>query len=183
MTVYDPQRPGLGALDADPDTGGAGQAPLSTLEELQAALTQAEVAADEEFLPLELFSPGEVIRLTCSTDLDQKDLKRLQLAALPLEARRKRIPDLKKLSEVAMYAGIIGEQTLTIAIRQSDGTYKDLPGGFDDPATLTAFGAAEPSVAVRRVFVKDAYVLNAGAELMEACGYGERKPGEEGDPT
>ena len=182
MTVYDPQRPHVGTLDADPDTG-ADQAPLSTLEELQAALEQAELAAEEEFPPLDLFSPGEVIRLTCSTDLDQKDLKQLQLAAIPLEARRKRIPDLKKLNEVTMYAGIIGKQTLTIAIKRPDGSYRILPGGFDDPATLTAFGAAETSVAVKRIFVKDAYVLNAGAELMEACGYGERKPGEEGDPT
>lgn len=156
--------------------------PVSSLDELRAAVEQAEQIAEVEFRPLELFGPGRIIRLTCSTELEQSDWKNIQLASMPLAYRKKRIPDPRKINEPEAYATLIGKQTTEIAIRQADGSYRQADGAFDDPKLLAAFGAAEATVAVRRVFVNDAYLLHAGQELIEACGFGERRPGDE-DPT
>jgi hypothetical protein len=180
--VYDPA--GVGYADEPPADDPAPAPVLSSLDDLRLALDQVAEVADQDFPDFELYSPGEVIRVTCSTDLDQQDLKRLQFAAMPLAARRKRIPDLKKLDEVELFAGLIGEQANEIALRQEDGTYKPLAGGLDSPAVLAAFGAAEAAVAVRRIFVKDVFVIRAGEALLERCGYGESRPGEgDADPT
>lgn len=162
----------------------AAPAAMSSLDDLRLALDQVSDVADQDFPDFELYSPGEVIRLTCSTDLPQADLKRIQLAALPLAARRKRIPDLKKLDEVTMFAGLIGEQVTEIALLQDDGSYRPLAGGFESPTVLAAFEAAEAAVAVRRIFAKDVFLLRAGEALLDRCGYGESRPGEsDTDPT
>ena len=182
--VYNPA--GVGFTDEQPSrpTVDVEPAALSSLDDLRLALEQVDEVAEHDFPDFELYSPGEVIRVTCSTDLAQPDLKRIQLAALPLAARRKRIPDLKKLDEVSMFAGLIGEQATEIALRQPDGTYRPLAGGLDSPTVLAAFGAAEASVAVQRIFVKDVFLLRAGEALLDRCGYGESKPGEsDADPT
>jgi hypothetical protein len=183
QNVYDATT--YGYADGPPaDEATEAPAAMSSLDDLRLALDQVSEVADQDFPDFELFSPGDVIRLTCSTDLAQPDLKRIQLAALPLAARRKRIPDLKKLDEVTMYAGLIGEQVTEIALKQPDGSYRPLAGGFDSPTVLAAFGAAEPAVAVQRIFVKDVFLLRAGEALLDRCGYGESKPGEsDADPT
>jgi hypothetical protein len=162
---------------------------MSTLDDLRAALVEVDEVAEQEFVPHELFSPGEVIRVLCSTDLDQAELKRLQLAAIPRASRggKRGMPDVRKMDEALAFANIIGRQATEVALRQADGSYRplavadDAEGPFDDPLILAAFTAAEAGAAVRRIFVKDAYLIRAGGELVEACGYGERRPGESGD--
>lgn len=185
MTTYDPGFTHQ-TRDAEPDTAPTvpqpdEDAPLSTLDELQVALAQSDVAAEKEFEDHVLFGPGKVIRLTCSTDLDQADLKADQMAAIPRAYRRKRMPDATKMDEAEAFARVIGRQTLEIAILRG-GVYRPLDGTFDNPTVLAAFGAAEAHVAVRRIFAKDAFLMHAGEELIEACGYGEIRPGE-ADPT
>jgi hypothetical protein len=159
-----------------------GHAPLSSLDDLRLALEQSDAVAQQEFEDYILFGPGKVIRLTCSTDLAQHDLKSDQLAAIPRAYRRKRMPDATKMNEAEALGRVIGRQTLEIALRQADGSYRAMPGTFADANILTAFGAAEVHVAVGRVFANDAYLIRAGEELLEACGYGETRPGD-GGPT
>jgi hypothetical protein len=184
VTTYDPGFTHQ-TRDVEDPAPGVEQAdraePLSSLDELQMALQQSDAVAECEFEDYILYGPGKVIRLTCSTELDQADLKADQLAAIPRSYRRKRIPDATKMDEAEAFARVIGRQTREIALLK-DGTYRPLDGTFEDPAVLAAFGAAEPYVAVGRIFVKDAYLMRAGEELIEACGYGETKPGE-ADPT
>jgi hypothetical protein len=163
------------------DTDSVRDTPLSSLDELQMALAQSDAVAEQEFADHVLYGPGKVIRLTCSTELDQADLKADQLAAIPRTYRRKRIPDATKMDEAEAFARVIGRQTLEIAILKGDG-YRPLDGTFEDANVLAAFGAAEAHVAVRRIFVKDVYLMRAGEEFVDACGYGETRPGET-DPT
>jgi hypothetical protein len=198
MTTYDPGSIGAFAENVNAgavDPATADDAPvLSTLDELRAALGEAEAVAEQEFEPYALFSPGEVIRVLCSTDLEQTDLKRLQMAAIPKPYRggRRGVPDVRKMNEAQAFANIIGEQALEVALRQADGRYlplatrRDIESPFEDPMVLAAFGVAEAGLAIRRIFVKDPYLIRAGQDLLDACGYGERKPGEPGedeDPT
>lgn len=183
MTTFDPGFTHQTRSEtADPATPPDVQdAPLSSLDELAMALAQSDAVAEHEFEDHILYGPGKVIRLTCSTELDQADLKADQLAAIPRAYRRKRIPDATKMDEAEAFARVIGRQTLEIAILR-DGAYRPLGGTFEDSGVLAAFGAAEAHVAVRRIFSKDVYLMRAGEEFVEACGYGETKPGE-ADPT
>jgi hypothetical protein len=197
-TIYDPAHAAHAAGPTHHDFGGdgwvpPGQAPaLSSLDELRLAVQQSEEVAEHEFTNHDLYSPGRIIRLTCSTELGHPEWKAIQMAAIPREYRRKRLPDVRKMDESVAYAALIGRQTVAVGLLQLDGTYKTLPHEgerpFDDPNLLAQLGAAEASVAVRRIFAgRDAYLLHAGTELQEACGFGERKPGEpgddDGDPT
>jgi len=170
----------------------------STLDDLRAALAASEQAAEEAFPTHVLYGPGKFIRITCSTELDHDDWKRIQMAAIPQQYRGNRrrggIPDVRKLNEAVAWANLIGQQAVEVAIRVGDtDEYKPIEhtgddGPFSDPKLLAQFGAAEPGVAVRNIFVKDPFLLHAGTELQNACGYGERRPGEpadedESDPT
>lgn len=185
-TIYDPGMPaGAHHVLSEPAV-----APLSSLDELRLAVRQAEEVAEAELADHDLFSPGGHIRLTCSTELEQADFKRIQMSGIPKQFRSRRIPDIRKMDESVVYAALIGQQTVVMALLQPDGSYKPVEHAderpFNDPRLLAQLGAAEPSVAVRAIFARDAYLIRAGMELQEACGYGERKPGEPGedaDPT
>ncbi len=188
MTTYDPAAPTHHDLSAPtrhatPDAVAARDSgPMSTLEELRAAVGQVAEVVEHEFPDLVLYSPGEVIRLTCTTEVEHAAWKAIQIAAMPPAYRRKRIPDPRKIDEVRAFADLIGEHTTEIALRCGDGTYKPLGGTFDDVAVLGAFGVAEAPLAVLKIFGgSDAYLLHAGRELVEAAGLGERRPGEAGD--
>lgn len=180
-TVYDPARGWAVADDEVP--GNDVRAEVSTsLEDLRAAVEQSEQVAAVEFADLNLEGPGGHIRLVCSTELSQDDLKRAQRAGLPPDQRKKRMPDVRKLNEVIAFATLISWQTKKVELRCADGTYRAVPGDLSDPTLLTQLGVMDPVMGVQRIFGnKDAYIMRAGQELMEACGYGERKPGEPGD--
>jgi hypothetical protein len=80
-------------------------------------------------------------------------------------------------------ATLISRQCTGIGLLQGDGSYKTVGADLADPPMLAQLGVMDPVMAVRRVFGnKDAYLLRAGQELVEACGYGEREPGDELDP-
>ncbi|HZE02613.1 MAG TPA: hypothetical protein VE155_12695 [Pseudonocardiaceae bacterium] len=160
----------------------------STLDDLRAAVAATDEVAETEFPDLPLYGPGRHLRFICSTELEAPDWKRMQIASLPQAQRKKRVPDLRKLDEVMMYALLIAEQCTEIAVLQDDGSYRPMAGTFADAELLATLGATDASVAVHRVLGKrDAYVLRAGEELINACGYGERKPGDprddDEDPT
>ena len=179
-SVYDPSS---GSLIVEP----RGEL-SSSLDDLRAAVEHSEQVADVVFADYELFGPGSYIKLVCSTELDQKDYKRIQFASLPETDRRKRRPDLRKMDEVMVYAKVIAAQTTSIELLNSDGeTYRPIQGDLEDPTVLAQLGVMDPIMAVRRIFGnKDALLLRAGEELIEACGYGEQRPGEsdgESDPT
>jgi len=189
-TVYDPR--GLGApAHAAPDALGNGRV-TSSLDDLRNAVAQSEEVAEVEFADYYLYGPGRQIRLVCSTELSQPDFKRIQMAALPPEQRKRRMPDIKKLDEVAMFAHLIAKQTVGIEILgDDDETYRPMATETDRPledaSVLGGLGVMDPVMAVRRIFGnRDAYIMRAGVELQEACGYGEARPGEMGegaDPT
>lgn len=159
----------------------------STLDDLRAAAQASEEVAEAEFKDHYLYGPGRHLRLACSTELEQSDWKRIQIASLPPAQRRKMRPDPRKVDEVVMYALLIGEQTKEVGILQDDGGYLPMDGTFKDPELLAALGATDLAVAVHRVFGRqDSYVLRAGEELINACGFGERRPGDpqdDEDPT
>lgn len=178
-TVYDPAGGHVGTLDESPTTNGAA---LSSLDDLRAAVEQSEVAAEIEFADYELYGPGGHIRLVCSTQLSQPELKKIQIAGLPSEQRKKRVPNMLKMDEGVVFATLIARQTVAIELRQSDGSYKAIDGDLDTPSVHAQLGVMDPVMAVRRIFGnRDAYLMRAGQDLLEACGFGERKPGEPGD--
>lgn len=186
-TVYDP----LG-LEPGDWTPPAEQQPAtlpSSLDDLRAAVEQSEQVAEVEFQDFMLYGPGKFIRLVCSTEIDQAGMKAVQRAGLPPEQRKKRIPDPRKMDEAVVMATLIARQTTRVELLNGDGrTYRPVDGDLNDPALLAQLGVLDPVMGVRRIFGnKDAYLLRAGEALVNACGYGERKPGEplddEDDPT
>lgn len=187
-SVYDPLSPGYIPEDTAPAVipahAGQGNGLPSSLDDLRAALEQSEQVAQVEFPPCYLYGPGRFIRLECSTEITQAEMKKIQLAGLPPEQRRKRIPDPRKMDEATVLATLIARQCTGIGLLAGDGSYKTVGGDLSDPPMLAQLGVMDPVMAVRRVFGnKDAYLLRAGQELVEACGYGEREPGDELDPT
>lgn len=177
-TVYDPLSSGISTY-APPELP-------STLDDLRTAVEQSEQVAEVEFADHFLSGPGGYIRLACSTQLPQAEFKRIQLAGLPREQRRKRIPDIKQMDEVAVYARLIVRQCHQVQLLNGDGTYRtvdsDQEHPLEDPSLLAQLGVMDPVMGVKRVFGnRDALVMRAGVELQEACGYGEDAPG--GDPT
>ena len=182
-TVYDP----LG-VDWTPPAEQPAAALPSSLDDLRAAVEQSEQVAEVEFGDHVLYGPGKFIRLVCSTEIDQAGMKQVQRAGLPPEQRRKRIPDPRKLDEAVVMATLIARQTVRVELLNGDGSYRPVEGDLNDPTLLAQLGVMDPVMGVRRVFGnKDAYLLRAGESLVNACGYGERKPGEplddEDDPT
>jgi hypothetical protein len=186
-SVYDPLSPGYIPEDGPaviPAHSGEGNGLPSSLDDLRTALAQAEQVAEVEFPPCHLYGPGRFIRLECSTEITQAEMKKVQLAGLPPEQRRKRIPDPRKMDEAIVLATLVARQCVSVGLLQGDGSYKTVSGDLNDPTMLAQLGVMDPVMAVRRVFGnKDAYLLRAGQELVEACGYGEREPGDELDPT
>jgi hypothetical protein len=181
-TVYDPEGSARGLSD-EPEV-----AVSSSLEDLRSAVEQAEQVAEIEFDDHELFGPGRIIKLVCSTELDQPELKRIQLAGFPPAQRKKRLPDPRKLDEGIVFATLIARLTTRIELLQDDGSYRAIEGDLTDAHVLAQLGVLDPVMAVKRIFgSKDAYLIRAGEELLNACGYGERKPGEpeddDEDPT
>lgn len=186
-SVYDPLSPGY-IPEAPENTGAASSAHAkvnglpSSLDDLRAALEQSERVAEVEFTDHYLYGPGGFIRLVCSTEITQPEMKRVQLAGLPPEQRKKRVPDPRKMNEATVLATLIARQCTGVALLQGDGSYKPVDGDLNDPSMLAQLGVMDSVMAVRRVFGnKDAYLLHAGQELIEACGYGENRPGESGD--
>ena len=160
----------------------------STLDDLRAAMEHSAAVAEVEFKPHYLYGPGRFIRLVCSTEIDQADMKKVQLSGLPPEQRKKRIPDPRKLDEATVFVNLIVRQCEAIELLQGDGSYKRVAGDLTDAHMLAQLGVMDPGMAVRRVFGnRDAYLVRVGQELVEACGYGESSPGETGgdedDPT
>jgi hypothetical protein len=183
--VYDPLGGGAHAAGSGITTYVSPELP-STLDDLRAAVEQSEQVAEVEFPDCNLSGPGGYIRLVCSTQLSQQDFKRIQLAGLPREQRRKRMPDIKQMDEVAVYSRLIVAQCVRVELLNGDGSYRAVDSAqerpLEDPTLLAQLGVMDPVMGVKRVFGnRDALVMRAGIELQEACGYGEDAPGA--DPT
>lgn len=171
----------------DPATGGP-----STLDMLRAAADQeaAALAEEEEREPIVLYSPGKTIRLVCEHIHAQKQIQSAQRAALPKAERRKAQPSLLQMDITAVHARLISEQALRVELlRDSDGAYATVTGtdneplDFTDPQLLTSFGTADALAAVRRIFVRDNFLLQAGQQLLDESGWGDALgEGDEDDP-
>lgn len=192
-----------GAAHARPDYAADDAAPMladepiatSTLDDLREAGRQTD---DRE--PITVTNPRDTIRLTLRTDFPQKDLQRWQWMALPLKhreqlRRRGGQPNLSLVDPIVMFAAAVADTCIQVEVRsRATGQYRAVvnehngePLTFADGVLRQQLGAMDTPTAVRHAFNRsDPALLDAGARLIEAAGFGDGDTGldgADGDPT
>lgn len=178
-TATDPQ-----PAPAEPvDTGG-----VSMLDRLRQSV--ADAAAVREDWVHEIKRTG--VRLTCDANISAEDFQRWQRAAMPRQPGRRnqvRVPDPTTMRREVLSARAIIATCMQIEIKGDGDTWSVLlnpaskePMVLDDQELLRSFGVPDPIEMVRKLFVRDSDLLNAGEELLDAAGFmGEDD--DESDPT
>lgn len=188
MTTFDGSTTGATrpAPEPDPDVEDTGVG-VSALELLRARV--AEAAEVREDWVHEIRRTG--VRITCDTNIEASDQQRWMSSALPRTKRGSRqAPDITKLRREIMGARAIIGSCTQIELRGHDEQYrvvKDPTSGeplvLDSPELLRSFGVPDPVELLRKLFVRDADMMNAGEDLLTAAGFLGGDDGDEVDPT
>jgi len=172
----------------DGTTGGAGQpmalaAPaedfggLDTLALLkQAAAEQVAVAIK----PLILTTPGGRIRLVYLPDIPEKNLRRWQRAALPVEKRKDPNPSPLDMSQIVLSTAVLVNTVIRIEVRDKNDS--DLWHAVEDKSTgeplrldsrvvLDLFGSIDTQDALRKMFGRESDQIRASGKVMTEAGW------------
>ena len=131
------------------------------------------------------------VRLTCDTNIDGTDYQRWLNGALPKTTRRGRgaAPDVTKMRRELLSARAIIDSCVQVEMLGSDDEYHQIvnpqtrePVALDDSFLLTRFGVPDPIELLRKLFVRDADLMNAGEELLTVAGF-MGGDDDESDPT
>ena len=130
------------------------------------------------------------VRLTCDTNIDGTDYQRWLNGALPKQTRRGRgaAPDVTKMRRELLSARAIIDSCVQVDMLGSDNKYHPILDpqtreyvALDDSSLLTRFGVPDPIELLRKFFVRDADLMNAGEELLTVAGF--MGGDDESDPT
>jgi hypothetical protein len=152
--------------------------PASMLDVLRDRVEQRDVADADPWVH-EIPKVG--VRLVCDPRIDNADYQRWVKAAMAKTrtARRGRSnANAMDLDQLALSARAITATNIRVEIKRqgdewvaiSDGASADALN-LEDAAMLRAFGVMDPTSLLRKLFGRDAAVINAGQELLAAAGY------------
>ena len=193
MTVFDGSTAGSPAVDSAPQPGNVPDVNstdpgVDALEQLRERVAAANEV--REVWVHEIKRTG--VRLTCDTNIDGTDYQRWLNGALPKTTRRGRgtAPDVTKMRRELLSArAIIDTCVLVEMMLGSDDEYIQIvnpqtrePVALDDSFLLTRFGVPDPIELLRKLFVRDADLMNAGEELLTVAGF-MGDDDDESDPT
>ena len=192
MTVFDGSTTaGSPAVDSAPPPGNVPDVNsidpgVSALEQLRERVTAANEV--REVWVHEIKRTG--VRLTCDTNIDGPDYQRWLNGALPKQTRRGRgaAPDVTKMRRELLSARAIIDSCVQVDMLGSDNKYHPILDpqtreyvALDDSSLLTQFGVPDPIELLRKLFVRDADLMNAGEELLTVAGF--MGDDDESDPT
>lgn len=182
---YQPETP-----PADPNYGAAALA-MPRPEEPEVSdtlgLLRARVAERTALKPTVVEVPGGTIRLTCSVNVDSKDIQRWNRKALGPVARKSANPTGLDVDPAVLHTAVLVGTTEYIEVLGTGGQWKtitDTEGNeltFKDAELLNAFGALDSGTAVRNLFGRDSDIVKAGTQVLTRAGWAEGATGEESD--
>ena len=193
MTVFDGSTTAPSAITGPPTSGPEPEVEgadlgMSALDQLRARVTEA--TAVREVWVHEIERTG--VRLTCDTNIEAALHQKWISGSLPRQSRRSRggSPDVTKLRRDLLSARAIVDTCVLVEMKGSDGAYREVknpntgePLLLEDSYFLTAFGVPDPIELVRKLFVRDADLMNAGEALLDAAGLMGGGDEDESDPT
>lgn len=158
---------------------------VNALERLRERVAQANQV--RELWVHEIKRTG--VRLTCDTNVEGTDYQRWLSGALPKQSRRGRgSPDVTKMRRELLSARAIIDTCTLVEMQGKDGDYIPIvnpqthePVTLDDSYLLTRFGVPDPIELLRKLFVRDADLMNAGEDLLTTAGF--MGDDDESDPT
>ena len=192
MTVFDGSTTaGNPAVDPAPQPGNvpdmsSTDTGVSALEQLRERVVAANEVREVWVHEIKRTS----VRLTCDTNIEGPDYQRWLNGALPKQTRRGRggTPDVTKLRRELLSARAIVDTCVLVEMLGSDGEYIQIvnpqtrePVALDDSFLLTRFGVPDPIELLRKFFVRDADLMNAGEDLLTIAGF--MGGDDESDPT
>jgi hypothetical protein len=151
-------------------------APMSMLDLLRDRVVERETAEVEPW-EHEIAKVG--IRLICDPTIEDADYRRWVRAALPrTKGRRPRQPGALDIDQLALSARAIIATNTRVDVQTRTGwrpvTDPADPANvltLDDPPMLRVFNVMDSVSLLRKLFGRDADVINAGQELLAAAGY------------
>jgi len=191
MTVFDGSTAGSPAVDSAPPPGNVPDVNSTDLGVDALEQLRERVAAANEVREVwvhEIKRTG--VRLTCDTNIDGTDYQRWLSGALPKTTRRGRgtAPDVTKMRRELLSARAIIDSCVQVDMLGSDNKYHPILDpqtreyvALDDSSLLTRFGVPDPIELLRKFFVRDADLMNAGEELLTVAGF--MGGDDESDPT
>ncbi|MBC8092502.1 MAG: hypothetical protein H7Y15_11295 [Pseudonocardia sp.] len=160
----------------------------SLLDQLRDEVTQRDEAIA---LPWRHRIRGTNFSLVCDPDIDNEDYQRWVKASMPKTKNRRRTPGVADMDQLALSSRAIVSANigLDVLVRDTEDTWRSItaPGSdepltIDSPELLATFNVMDPIALLRKLFGRDAALVDAGQELLSAAGYMGDEDDDE-DPT
>lgn len=144
------------------------------------SLLKETVAERVEIEPVTLTVPGGRIRLTCHSDIPEKDLRKWQRASLPQSMRKgKEAANATALdqNQLVIAVAVLVNTSLRIDVLGRDNQtwhvveHDDEPLTLRDAAVLSAFNAIDTTSALITVFGRESDIIRASQEVLAAAGW------------
>lgn len=177
MTVFDTS---TGATqpaelpEAAPFEPGAADTPDSLLDQLRARVDERDEAEPSEWCK-EIKGVG--IRLVCDPDIDAEDYQRwVKQAQRRGKGGRRVMTSALDLDQFALSVRALDATCVRLEIKHGDG-WKPMTGvkgdtlALDSRELLGVFNVMDSASVLRKLFGRDARVIDAGQELLTEAGY------------
>lgn len=160
---------------------------LDTLSLLKQAAAERQRQVTET---VTITVPGGRIRLVCTPDIPEKELRRWQRASLPADKRKNGTGTPLDSNQMVMAGLALTYVTESMQVLDSHDNvtwhtveHNGEALGLGDPALLNAFGAMDVQYLLKSIFGRESDVIRAGQEIMAAAGWaGEMGGDDEDDP-
>jgi hypothetical protein len=146
----------------------------TALDSLFNAVKEQEAQAVELF-PVEV--PGLDVRLMCQIDFDGPTWEKWQKLAIPKEKRKR--PQPTDLQQVVLMSLVLTETCDHLEYKTAAGEWLPFYNsqgeaqGLADEEFLAKFNQMTSRAMLKKLFIRDAYILRAGTKVVNAAGYGE----------
>lgn len=164
--------------------------PIEAFDPLESLREQLAERDEEEERTTPVLVPGIGWRLQCAIDFDYPTYKEWQKAALPRKQRNGRRVNMLDLDQAALAVTVLVSTCEAIQYRDAAGNWHTMTDPDDSATTLESsallsrFQVMDPRLFARKLFGRDAPLVAAGMEVIQAAGWDEPDGGAaEGDPT
>jgi hypothetical protein len=167
---------GQAPAEAAPFRPAAHDALTSMLDVVRERVEARDV---EEYDPWQYEIKGIGVRLVCDPRIENADYQRWVKSALPKQRGRQRPRGAMDLDQLALSAKAIAASNLRVEVlRKETGEWvavTDNRSGevltLEDDGMLRAFNVMDSVSMLRKLFGRDADVINAGQDLLAVAGY------------
>lgn len=178
------------AAPQSPSTGGGFEdfTPDTLLDQIAAEVAER----DEDYAePWVKQIPRTSLRLVCDPRIENEDYQRWIRQSMPHGGKNRRgprNPSITDMNQLMMSARAIIATNIRIdVLHKPTGEWRPLMHNgeemvLDSDPLLHKFGAMDPIVLLRRLFGRDADLIDAGQELLSAAGYLDGD-GDDEDPS